>query len=138
MGIFPQRNKFYDGTQGRGLVDCPDCALPADAAFGDHGGECRSMPPAGRRAMSALDLIKRYAEKHQFLSINDLRAEMDAEGVQDSTRGPAFGAACRAGVIRKVGHATSSDPGTKGAEVKTYRSLRYSGAATQEEEGIGA
>lgn len=38
--------RFYNNAAGRELVPCPDCSHPADALFGDHGGDCH---PTRRR-----------------------------------------------------------------------------------------
>lgn len=116
----------YYGTNGPGsLVRCPDCREWADASFGDHGGECLDhlhviLPN------TALGIIRKYAREHpgKEFSANTIRPLFDHAGVKGSSRGPAFGAAEKQGLIEKVGaeHSTP-DSGAKGHDVKKYRSL---------------
>jgi hypothetical protein len=113
--------RFYDGTPGRELVPCPDCGRPCDATIGDHFGICRDAPSAGRRRNGA-EIIRDYAETHQFLSVNDVRPLLVAAGVPEKRRGPAFTTACNRGWIEQVGYEPSGSARTKGHHVHRYRS----------------
>lgn len=106
-------------------VPCPDCGHPAVVDLGgDHGGQClddvRVTVPG-----SALAIIKRYAERHPHFSVENIRAELDAHGIKQSARGPAFGAAKRKGYIEPDGFAKSTGASAKGAHLQTYTSLIY-------------
>jgi hypothetical protein len=113
---------FYNGTPGREVVPCPDCKLPADALFGDHGGDCVDLAFLAT-PKSALGIIRKHALKMHRLSINDLRPAFDKAGVRDSSRGPAFATAVRRDWLEPDGSIPSTDPATKGHHIRTYRSL---------------
>lgn len=115
---------FY-GIDGPGeTVICPDCAMPCDFLFGDHGGDCldflHNVPPA-----SALGIIHRHALRNRHFSANDTRAELDAADIAGPKRGPAFAAAERRKWIEHDGYVKSTDGPTKGHPVSTYQSLIY-------------
>jgi hypothetical protein len=112
---------------GRFIVDtvpCPDCGFPADPVVGgDHGGGC--LPPAE----TAAAIIRRHARNTEIFSANEVRSEFDRYGIPGPSRGRAFSAAIRAGVIARAGHVASTDEATHGHEVKSYSSLIYRSAA---------
>lgn len=125
---------FY-GLNGPGeLVRCPDCGGWADALFGDHGGQCLDAVPVVRPT-SALGIIRRYAERNLHFSAEQVRAELDAAGIPNPARGPAFGAASREGgrhqCIRADGFARSTGPTAKRAHLQTYTSTVFKPAASR-------
>jgi hypothetical protein len=103
-------------------VRCPYCRLPVDAVYGAHVNCGQGLDPIPRRVTAAM-LIREHATVHDILSANDLRAAFDHWGIPETARGPAFGAAVKAGVIRKTGHTPSTDPATKKHDIQTYVSL---------------
>jgi hypothetical protein len=108
------------------LVACPDCGLPAVISLGgDHSGTCLLDLNVPAERLTAADIIRRHAQTHDVLSANELRADMDRHGIAPEARGPALGAAVKAGWLRRVGHVASTDKATKGHEVSTYESLLY-------------
>lgn len=130
-GVFTGRRKsFYDGSPGHELVSCIDCARPADALFGDHGGQCLD---AARVAIpkSALGLIHAHALKHLRFSSNDLRPAFDVAGVKPTSRGPAFASAVTRKWIEPDGSVPSTDRATKGHRVQTYTSLIHPSQTTR-------
>lgn len=116
------RRTFYDGTPGRQLVPCPDCGKPADALWGDHGGDCVETA-AFAQPKSALGIIRAHALRMHRLSMNELRPAFDAAGIKDSSRGPAFATAVRRDWLEADGSVPSTDPATKGHHIRVYRSL---------------
>lgn len=113
---------FYNGTPGRDLTPCPDCQRPADALFGNHGGDCIEISTFAH-PKSALGIIRKAALKHRRFSMNDVRKYFDEAGVKETSRGPAFGQAVKRGWLEIDGSVRSLDPGTKGHRIQTYKSL---------------
>lgn len=134
MGAFArplvERVRFYDGSPGRELMICADCQRPADALFGDHGGECVDETSLAV-PKSALGVIRTAAKKHVRFSANDVRQAFETNGVKPTSRGPAFAQAVRRGWIEEDGSVKSLDPGTKRHRVQTYRSLIHPEAVQQ-------
>jgi hypothetical protein len=118
--------KFYSRDRA-GTVSCPDCGQVADPNFGDHGGDCIGPFPAehprSTLSVSAVELIRRHALTHRFVSINELRPVFDAAGIPPASRGPAFGAACKAGHIRPGDFLPSTGESAKGHNIRIYVSL---------------
>lgn len=121
---FGRPTTFYDGTPGRRTVTCPDCALPADELFGDHGGDCldylKIAPPT-----SALGIIRKHALANRRFSANDVRPALDAADIPGPTRGPAFAAAERRQWIKNDGDVKSLGGKTKKHRIAVYESLIY-------------
>jgi hypothetical protein len=89
------------------------------------GGSPVVKPTKPEPTSTALDIIHRYALTHQRFSAEDLRADFDARGVKQSSRGPAFGVAKHKDYIEPDGFAKSTGASAKGAHLQTYRSLIY-------------
>lgn len=109
---------------GGETTTCPDCSMPADGLFGDHGGDCLDMIRTASPT-SALGIIRRAALANGHVDANLVRSDMDAAGVPGPSRGPAFAAAVRREWIEVDGYQPSTDAGTKGHPVAVYRSLIY-------------
>ncbi len=116
---------FYGiGRPGGEPTNCPDCSMPADPLFGDHGGDCldylHNVPPN-----SALGIVLHHAQRNRHFSSNDLRAAFDAADIAGPKRGTAFGEAVRRQWIERDGSEKSTDGPTKGHHVAHYQSLKY-------------
>jgi hypothetical protein len=114
---------------------CVLCGQPIDPIAGDRHPACshpeaalpkhlRAPTPVADRlpaSVTAVDIIRHRALTEQFLSANTLRGDM--AGVPEHSRGPAFAAAVKAGLIELSGYEKSTDPATKGHRIAVYRSL---------------
>lgn len=110
-------------------VCCSDCGYEAHPDVGDHSGACLDFPPLNSPRSEAARIIRDYAERFEYVSVNMVRAALDAAAIPRAIRGGIFQTACTAKVLERAGHARSSGASAKGADVKTYRSLVYRSAA---------
>ena len=106
------------------MTRCPHCLTPSTSPLPDssHVNCGTGLTPIPKRVTAAM-LIAEYATTHDVLSSNDLCSAFEFWGVTEMSRGPAFAAAVRAGLIRKAGHVPSTDAATKKHDVSTYQSL---------------
>jgi hypothetical protein len=108
---------------------CSDCGYECPADWGNHLGACVDHPPLNTPQAVAQRIIRDYAERVPILSFNMLREKFDSEAIPKTLRGPAMTGAVDRGVLAKAGHVPSAGGSAKGAELKTYRSLVFKGAA---------
>lgn len=95
---------YHVATQGHG----EDCAPVAPADARDAALASITASDEDRDRIDAA--IRRAASTRQPFSANSIRSEL--AGVNPPLIGARFRAAATAGVIRRIGYVTSTDPGT--------------------------
>ena len=104
---------------GQNATRCPTCH-PRTA----QAAETRSRADSDAASLFGARLLRQAAERLPVLSANDLRASMDNARIDTGLRPGIFRAAVRSGLLERTGgHVVSTDPATKGQELKEYRSL---------------
>jgi len=113
---------------------CPSCGVHLASQPDLHRGGCYTTAKAlGERGMALASqahpderarvdaAIRTLAARPGEWSANDLR-ELTG-GIRGPVVGAAFQAAAKAGLIRKVGFTPSTDPGTHGHPISTWRGV---------------